>query len=125
MTRFPALTRRLVLGGGAALVLATAVPQGHSGALTVAAASQAPAPFAVEEATIDDLHRAIRDGRTTCERVIRAYVDRARAYNGSCTTLVTKDGSPIPASTGAVRTGRPVSFPTRTRAAAELLPERA
>ena len=51
--------------------------------------------FQVEEATIDDLHRAIQDGRTTCTAVVRAYVERARAYNGSCTLSPTKTGRPL------------------------------
>jgi hypothetical protein len=39
-------------------------------------------PFQLEEATIDDLHQAIRDGRTTCVAVVQHYVERVRAYNG-------------------------------------------
>lgn len=42
-------------------------------------------PFRVEEASIADLHRAIQQGRTTCSAVVRAYVERAQAYNGACT----------------------------------------
>ena len=49
--------------------------------------------FAVEEATITELHQAIRQGRTTCRAVVQAYVDRARAYNGVCTQLVTANGA--------------------------------
>ena len=113
--RSPARTRRLVLGGAAALVLATAVPRGHTGVVTVAAAAQPTPPFAIEEATIDDLHRAIRDGRTTCEGVIRAYVERARAYNGVVHAAGhAKTARPIAARTGAVRAGAPLSFPART-----------
>ena len=35
--------------------------------------------FRLEEATIDELHQAIRDGRTTCVAVVRHYIDRVRA----------------------------------------------
>ena len=37
-----------------------------------------PAAFAVEEATIDGIHAAIRSGRTTCSAIVQAYIDRAR-----------------------------------------------
>ena len=33
-------------------------------------------PFRLEEATIDDLHRAIRSGATTCVEVVQQYIDR-------------------------------------------------
>ena len=70
-----------------------------------------------EEATIADLHQAIREGRTTCTAVVQAYVERARAYNGSCTALVTRDGAPVPAAAGATRAGRKVAYATATVAA--------
>ena len=96
-------------------------------ALTVVHAQNAPreagaASFQVEEATIGDLHRAIQDGRTTCTAVIRAYVERARAYNGSCTQQVTSDGANIIPKLGAVRALAPLSFPAETVAVAEILP---
>ena len=53
--------------------------------------------FRVEEATIDELHQAIRDGRTTCVDVVKQYIARARAYNGSCSLLVTESGIGAPA----------------------------
>jgi amidase len=80
-------------------------------------------PFRVEEATIDDLHRAIRSGATTCVDVVQQYIERARAYNGVCTALVTEDGAPVPPAPGAVRATRPLSFPTGTVPAATLLPD--
>ena len=43
--------------------------------------------FAIEEATIDSIHAAIRAGQTTCQAIVQAYLDRARAYNGVCTSL--------------------------------------
>ena len=63
--------------------------------------------FRVEEASIKDIQNAIRAGRTTCQGVVQAYIERAKAYNGVCTALLTKDGAPIPPSTGMVRAGRP------------------
>ena len=56
--------------------------------------------FQVEEATIDDIQEAIQQGITTCVEVVQAYVDRARAYNGMCTQLVTEDGKPITPGNG-------------------------
>jgi len=38
--------------------------------------------FVLEEATIEELHQAIKTGRTTCVAVVRHYIERARAYNG-------------------------------------------
>ena len=43
--------------------------------------------FRLEEATIDELHRAIKDGRTTCVAVVRHYIDRVRAFNGVASAL--------------------------------------
>ncbi len=71
--------------------------------------------FRVEEATIDDLHRAIASGRTTCADVVRQYIARARAFNGVATALVTVDGAPAPERTGTVRAGTPLKFPRRYR----------
>jgi Asp-tRNA(Asn)/Glu-tRNA(Gln) amidotransferase A subunit family amidase len=78
--------------------------------------------FQVEEATIGDVHRAIQDGRTTCTDVVRAYVDRARAYNGSCTRQVTSDGGSITPEPGTMRARAPLSFPATTTAVAGVLP---
>jgi amidase len=80
-------------------------------------------PFGLEEATIEDLHRAIRAGETTCVEVVQHYIDRARAYNGVASRLVTADGGPVPCATGTVRAGAPLRFPTETVAAATILPD--
>ena len=85
--------------------------------------SEAARPFRVEEATIDDLHQAIRDGRTTCVDVVRQYVARARAYNGCASQLITADGADLPPAPGTVRAGAPLAFPTRTLAASDWLPD--
>jgi amidase len=79
--------------------------------------------FRVEEATIAELHAAIRSGRTTCVAVVQQYLDRVRAYNGVASRLVTEDGARIPEATGAVRAGAPLRFPTDTVKASTVLPE--
>jgi Asp-tRNA(Asn)/Glu-tRNA(Gln) amidotransferase A subunit family amidase len=83
----------------------------------------AGAPFRLEEATIEDLHRAIRDGRTTCVAVVRHYIDRVRAFNGVASLLVTEDGAPVAPASGAVRATAPIAFPTQTVKAADVLPD--
>lgn len=45
-------------------------------------------PFRLEEATIDELHAAIRAGEITCVQIVQHYIDRARAYNGAGLTEV-------------------------------------
>src|ERR1700730_17787111 len=78
--------------------------------------------FHLQEATIDDLHRAIRNGEITCRGVVQLYINRAKAYNGVSDMLVTKDGAPIPPAPGAVRAGSPLKFPTGAVAISTLLP---
>ena len=86
-------------------------------------AGQPTQPFRVEETSIADVHNAIRSGATTCAEVVQAYVERARAYNGVCTTLVTENGAAVPRARGAVRAGAPLRFPTQTIAITDLFPE--
>jgi len=90
--------------------------------LVSAAACHAQPSFAVEEASISDIQSAIRSGRTSCKGVVQAYLERAKAYNGACTALVTQDGKPIPATTGMMRVGALLHYPTQTVAASSLLP---
>jgi amidase len=78
--------------------------------------------FAVEESTIEGVHRAIQSGATTCKQIVQSYVDRARAYNGICTRLVTRDGAPVKVGLGPVRAGAPLKFPKETVAASSILP---
>ena len=56
--------------------------------------------FQIEEASIANIQNSIKSGQTTCRAVVQAYIDRAHAYNGTCTALVTADGAPIPAVDG-------------------------
>ncbi len=100
-------------------------------AIVVVLASTAPfalqtgaqAPFRVEESTIASVHAAIRSGRTTCRQVVQQYIDRAKAYNGVCTSLVTPDGAPVTAAKGYVRAGTPLVYPTATVRASTVFPD--
>ena len=80
-------------------------------------------PFQLEEATIAQLHEAIRSGETTCVKVVEHYLARVRSFNGVASRLVTADGADISAAQGAVRGGASLQFPTKTVAAAEILPD--
>jgi len=80
-------------------------------------------PFRLEEATIDELQAAIRAGEITCVQIVQHYIDRARAYNGVASALVTEDGGPVAPATGVVRTGAPLRFPTETVKASTLFPD--
>ena len=79
--------------------------------------------FQVEESSIESTQAAIQSGETTCQQVVQAYIDRAKAYNGVCTALVTKDGAPVKSKPGTVRAGSPLKFPTATVAASKILPD--
>src|SRR5688572_11592518 len=81
-----------------------------------------PQTFELVEATIADVHQAIQQGRITCRGLVEAYIDRAKAYNGTSDRLVTSDGRPIPPAPGTMRAGSPLKFPTETVAVATLLP---
>jgi amidase len=78
--------------------------------------------FHIEEATIADVQNAIKGGQITCQGVVQAYIARAKAYNGVCTELVTKDGAPIAPVSGVVRAGSPLKFPTQTVPISSVLP---
>jgi amidase len=80
-------------------------------------------PFCLEEATIEELHAAIKAGRTTCVAIVRHFIERARAYNGVGNLLVTEDGAPIAEAEGAVRAIAPLLFPTETVKASSILPD--
>ncbi len=79
--------------------------------------------FSLEEATIEELHRAIRAGETTCVATLRRYIERARAFNGVASLLVTPSGAPVGERKGAVRAGASLSFPSETIAASAILPD--
>jgi hypothetical protein len=39
-------------------------------------------PLIYKRESIDELHRAVQAGQTTCVTIVQHYIDRARAYNG-------------------------------------------
>ncbi|HYC46680.1 MAG TPA: amidase family protein [Burkholderiales bacterium] len=80
-------------------------------------------PVKLEEATIADVHAAIEAGEISCVRIVQHYIERARAYNGVPSLLVTRDGEPVPEAKGAVRAGAPIRFPTQTVQASTLFPD--
>jgi Asp-tRNA(Asn)/Glu-tRNA(Gln) amidotransferase A subunit family amidase len=80
-------------------------------------------PFRLEEATIAEMHAAIRAGEITCVQIVQHYIDRARAYNGVASVLVTEDGAPVSPASGAVRAGAPLRFPAQTVRASTVLPD--
>ena len=105
-----------LLGAGALLLLLPGITGAQPGT------SQSD-PFQLEEATIEGIHRAIQDGQISCQGLVQAYVDRARAYNGACTQLVTVDGEPVAPATGPVRAGSAVRFPASTVPVSSILPD--
>jgi len=84
---------------------------------------QADAPFQLEEATIAEMHEAIRSGKTTLVKIVQRYIDRARAYNGVSSLLLTEDGAYVPEAVGAVRATVRLRFPTATVKASTILPD--
>jgi Asp-tRNA(Asn)/Glu-tRNA(Gln) amidotransferase A subunit family amidase len=93
------------------------------GTATGAASGAVPGKFAVEEATIGSIHAAIKSGDATCVDVVKAYIARAKAYNGVCTALITPDGANVAAAKGYVRAGKSLVFPTRTVKASSVFPD--
>ena len=84
----------------------------------------APMEFVLEEATIDDLHAAICQGRITCTQVVQRYIERCQRYNGVATVLVTADGTPVSNGlTGSIRAHNPLAFPPQTIPVSEVLPD--
>jgi amidase len=79
--------------------------------------------FHIEEATIAGTHKAIQDGTITCKGVVQAYIDRIKAYNGTCTALVTADGKSIKAAPGRILGGSRVKYPTQTVKASTFIPD--
>jgi amidase len=92
-------------------------------AMLTAAEATYSQQFHLREATIDDVHQAIRNGQITCRGLVQLYLNRAKAYNGVSDVLVTRDGAPIPSAPGVIRAGSPLKFPTQTVAISTLLPD--
>lgn len=85
----PIITCALVFALTAGLAL-WIDPLGHAQIAKPASAAKAPTPwkFRLEEARIEDLHRAIQTRQITCEKIVQAYIDRIRAYDGQCVAPV-------------------------------------
>jgi amidase len=81
-----------------------------------------PGGFEVEEASIGSIQAAIKSGQTTCKQVVQAYIDRARAYDGVCTALITPDGASVKSVKGYIRAGAPIAFPVKTVKASAVFP---
>ena len=96
---------------------------GAAGSWLILPLSAQQETFRIEETTIDAMHNAIRQGQITCQGVVQQYLDRAKAYNGVPSALMTADGAPIPQAYGTVRAGAPLTFPTQTVKASTLLPD--
>ncbi len=84
--------------------------------------SKSDKSFDLFEASIGDLHDAIKAGATTVTQVVEEYIARAQAYNGVSSMLVTEDGKPVAEAPGVVRAGAPIKFPTETIPVVEVLP---
>src|SRR5262247_4667230 len=80
-------------------------------------------PCRLEEATIDEMHAAIRAAEITCVQIVQHYINRARAFNGVASALVTEDGAPVPQAMGTVRAGATLPFPTGTVKASTVFPD--
>ena len=91
--------------------------------LALAASIQPAAAFEIEEATIEGVHNAIKSGEITCKGVVEAYLERAKAYNGVCTALVTADGARVSPVKGYIRAGKALTFPTKTVKASTIFPD--
>ena len=83
-----------------------------------------PMDFVLEEATIDQLHQAILQGRTSCTQVVLRYLERCQRYNGIATSLVTANGETLNSHwAGPVRARGELVYPTQTVAASAWLPD--
>jgi amidase len=79
--------------------------------------------FRLEEARITEMQAAIKAGEITCVQIVQHYVDRARAYNGVASMLVTANGAAVEPAAGTVRAGVPLKFPTVTAKVSDIYPD--
>jgi Asp-tRNA(Asn)/Glu-tRNA(Gln) amidotransferase A subunit family amidase len=86
-------------------------------------ATAAKKTFQLEEATIAEMHAAIKRGELTVVQIVQRYIDRCRAFNGVSSVLVTEDGKPVPQAPGTVRAGAALQFPTATVAVRDYVPD--
>ena len=96
-----------------ASVLLAPITANNSASPASSAYAQPAWEFRLHEATIDDVHRGIRTRQVSCKRIVQAYIDRAKAFNGVASMLVTADGKPVPAAPGVIRAGARADLPDR------------
>src|SRR2546427_4736627 len=65
-----------------ASVIAVAIAMGAA-----SAHAQNATPFEIVEATIDDIHMAMRAGRLTARQLVQVYLDRINAYDKQGPTI--------------------------------------
>lgn len=65
----------------AVVILALVLAGPTVASVTLAPDAQSSAPFAVEEATVSQIHAAFASRRLTCVQLVRAYLDRIEAYD--------------------------------------------
>src|SRR4051812_30309529 len=85
--------------------------------------TDAKKPFRLEEATIDELHAAIRAGETSVAQIVEHYIARARAYKGVASLLATEEGGSFPEAPGTIRAGVPLRFAPETVAPSTIFPD--
>src|SRR5262245_57981625 len=73
--------------GIGARACATAVAITMLGACAAQAQAQTTKPFEIVEATIDDIHMAMRAGRLTARQLVQGYLDRINAYDKQGPTI--------------------------------------
>jgi len=64
-----------------AMAVATAVAIAISCAGPARAQPTHDSPFQIVEASIDDIHMALRSGRLTVRQLVQSYLDRINAYD--------------------------------------------
>jgi hypothetical protein len=69
-----------------------------------------PKPFRLEEATIDEMHAAIRAGEITCVQIVSHYI-AGRGPSTGGRRAGAADGAPVAPAEGAVRAGVELRFP--------------
>jgi arginine/lysine/ornithine decarboxylase len=64
-----------------AMAAATAIAIAISSAGRAQAQTTSASPFQIVEASIDDIHTALRSGRLTTRQVVQSYLDRINTYD--------------------------------------------
>ena len=85
--------------------------------------SEKSGKFEVVEASIARLAQPFARVETTLVEVVQSYIDRARAYNGVASMLVTEDGLPVPECHRRGPRRAPLKFPTETIPVSDVLPD--